>query len=82
MNDHPHIGRAVVFDNGSFSLKSGFAGDCTPQYVAPNRTARPINQLRVLVGDEILSITDHKQLLFYQPFERGLLANAGCLCEV
>lgn len=82
MNDHPHSDRAVVFDNGSFSLKSGLSGDCAPRYVVPNRTARPIDQLRVLVADEILSITDHKQLFFYQPFEHGLLANAGCLCEV
>lgn len=75
-------GLPVVLDNGTYEVRVGYGGDETPRYVAPNCTARPRQQLRVLVGDEIYSIKNLAQLEVTRPLERGILVNAGCQREV
>lgn len=72
----------MVIDNGSYEVRVGLAGDEAPRYVAPNCTARPRQQLRVLVADEIYSIKNQAQLEVTRPLERGVLTNAGCQREV
>mmetsp|Transcript_1109 Transcript_1109/g.2781 ORF Transcript_1109/g.2781 Transcript_1109/m.2781 type:complete len:216 (-) Transcript_1109:901-1548(-) len=72
----------VVIDNGSATIKAGFAGDHNPRIVVPNCTARPPDQLRVLVADEIYAFADQSRLSFSSSFECGLLTNFGCQFEV
>ena len=67
----------VVIDNGSYEVRVGLAGDEVPRYVAPNCTARPRQQLRVLVADEIHSIRNQAQLEVTRPLERGVLFKKG-----
>ena len=57
--------------------EAGLAGDDAPRYRAPNCTARPKQQLQVLVADEIYTIKNHAQLEFSRPLERGVLVHAG-----
>ena len=73
---------ACVVDNGSYEVRVGLAGDEAPRFVAPNCTARPRQQLRVLVADEIHSIRNQAQLEVTRPLERGVLVNAGCQVDV
>ena len=73
---------ACVIDNGSYEVRVGLAGDEAPRFVAPNCTARPRQQLRVLVADEIHSIRNQAQLEVTRPLERGVLVNAGCQRDV
>ena len=52
-------GRAIVIDNGSYSIKAGFAGAELPQVVSPCVVGRPKKNLsssgQVYVGDEALN---------------------------
>ena len=68
---------AVVIDGGTYEVRAGLAGDDAPRYRAPNCTARPKQQLQVLVADEIYTIKNHAQLEFSRPLERGVLVHAG-----
>ena len=68
---------ACVIDAGTYEVRAGLAGDDAPRYRAPNCTARPKQQLQVLVADEIYTIKNHAQLEFSRPLERGVLVNAG-----
>ncbi|EGB08886.1 hypothetical protein AURANDRAFT_53365 [Aureococcus anophagefferens] len=71
-----------VLDNGSYEVRVGFCGDTSPRFVAPNCTARPRQQLRVLVADEIHSIKNLAQLEVTRPLEHGILVNAGCQKDI
>lgn len=73
---------ACVLDSGTYQVRAGLAGDDTPRYIAPNCTARPRQQLQVLVADEIFTIKNHAQLEFSRPLERGVLVNAGAQRDV
>ena len=71
-----------VVDNGSYEVRVGFCGDVVPRLIAPNCTARPRQQLRVLVADEIYNIRNLAQLEVTRPLERGILVNAACQRDV
>ena len=73
---------AVVIDGGTYEVRAGLAGDDAPRYRAPNCTARPKQQLQVLVADEIYTIKNHAQLEFSRPLERGVLVHAGAQRDV
>ena len=73
---------ACVIDAGNYEVRAGLAGDDAPRYRAPNCTARPKQQLQVLVADEIYTIKNHAQLEFSRPLERGVLVHAGAQRDV
>ena len=66
----------VVIDNGSYTVKGGFAGHDDPQCVLPNCVAKSNRSVNVYVGDqcEDYSLTgDMSQLMYQRSYERGYL---------
>ena len=72
---------AVVIDAGTYEVRAGLAGDDAPRYRAPNCTARPKQQLQVLVADEIYTIKNHAQLGVLGRWS-GALVRAGAQRDV
>ncbi len=71
---------AVVIDNGSGTIKAGFAGDDAPRAVFPSLVGRPrqsglvpVNPLTVYVGDEAAS--RRGTLTLSTPIQHGFVAN-------
>lgn len=73
----PKPTRTLVVDNGSYTIKAGFAiqnavpGDCSQ---VPNCLARARDK-RVLVGQQLDSCQDFGSMSFRRPVEKGYLVN-------
>jgi len=71
--------KAVVIDNGSDTIKAGFAGDDAPRSVFSTVTGRPrvpgimvgMDQKHVYMGDEAKSKKD--VLYLNNPIEQGMV---------
>lgn len=65
--------RTVVLDNGSGSLKAGFAGEARPRAVLPNAVGRAKRGGGLLAGDDAETLVrDPSQLTWLRPAERGM----------
>jgi len=74
--------RTLIFDNGAYEIKAGFAGS-KPRYIltilcvdnsrVPNCIARSKGDRRVYVGEQLLNCKDFGALGFKRPFDRVLI---------
>ncbi|KAJ2377279.1 Actin- protein 6 [Coemansia sp. RSA 2611] len=71
----------LILDNGSFSIKGGYATDDGPRLI-PNFVTRTKRTKRVYVGDLIDTSTDLSGLYYRSPFERGFLTKWDCQLAV
>ncbi|KAJ2580362.1 Actin- protein 6, partial [Coemansia sp. RSA 1836] len=60
----------LILDNGSYSIKGGYAEDEHPRLI-PNAITRTKRTKRVYVGDLVDTSTDISGLYYRSPFERG-----------
>ncbi|KAJ2756229.1 Actin- protein 6 [Coemansia pectinata] len=67
----------LILDNGSYSIKGGYATDDCP-WLIPNAITRTKRTKRVYVGDLIDTSTDISGLYYRSPFERGFLTRWDC----
>ncbi|KAJ6251301.1 actin [Anaeramoeba flamelloides] len=71
------MSQAVVIDNGSGSIKAGFAGDDIPKCVMPSVVGRPRNQETTsdicIVGKEAMAKREYLTLKY--PIEHGIVTN-------
>ncbi|KAJ2112643.1 Actin- protein 6, partial [Coemansia sp. RSA 922] len=67
----------LILDNGSYSIKGGYATDDCPRLI-PNVITRTKRTKRVYVGDLIDTSTDISGLYYRSPFERGFLTKWDC----
>ncbi|KAJ2494117.1 Actin- protein 6 [Coemansia sp. RSA 2052] len=67
----------LILDNGSYSIKGGYAEDEHPQLI-PNAITRTKRTKRVYVGDLVDTSTDISGLYYRSPFERGFLTKWDC----
>eukprot|EP01084_Bolivina_argentea_P160590 279634_1 len=68
--------QAVVIDNGSATIKAGFAGDDAPRVDFPTVIGRPISNFNAIechIGDKAIN-NKHKLSLSY-PIEHGIITN-------
>ncbi|KAJ1950125.1 Actin- protein 6, partial [Linderina macrospora] len=65
--------RTLVLDNGSHTIKGGFADSDTDPQVIPNTVTRTKRTKRVYVADLIDKSSDLSGLYYRSPFERGYL---------
>lgn len=75
------LNQPVVIDNGSGSIKAGFAGDQTPKCIFPNLVGRP-KHVRVMAGglegDTFIGkkAEEHRGLLtLHYPMEHGIVTD-------
>lgn len=71
----PKVNPPVVIDNGSYTIKAGYAGDRIPRLTIPTAIGREDG--KVLVGDECKD----KPNLEY-PIQRGVIKNWDAMIEV
>lgn len=66
----------IVFDNGAWRLRGGFAGLREPSVDVPNCTARVGKQTEVLVADQTeTAVQDLAQLVYTRPLQRGYVVD-------
>ncbi|PIA17980.1 ARP6 actin-related protein-like protein 6 [Coemansia reversa NRRL 1564] len=63
----------LILDNGSFSIKCGYADSEDTVRVIPNSVVRTKRTKRIYIGDQIDTTTDLSGLYYRSPFERGYL---------
>ena len=73
----PKENPSVVIDNGSHTIKAGYAGDRAPRVTIPTVIAR--NGDKVLVGDEAKGQSD---LSLQYPIVRGTITDWDAMIEV
>ena len=80
--------RAIVMDNGSRTMKAGWAGEATPYYVFPTVVGRPRDQVagsrfpQVYVGNDVFEQDSGRDIPERWPIQNGVVTNWDDMEEI
>ncbi|EEA04988.1 actin family protein [Cryptosporidium muris RN66] len=73
------MSKIVVVDNGSFSIKAGFAGEPLPRVCLPNCIGKVRRRERIYTCDQIYTLNEY---FSHHPFSEGLLIDTALQSDI